>query len=278
MNKHLVFEDLHDFWQYSFRESNAFNKESRTYGNRWSGGLDWNESKRLALEGWQKGLIEVDKFQARVNDIIANKIVRHRPVYAVAGYCIDIGNYLSNNPECFITNEYDENNQKGKIITIVCSISFSAAISPETIIQRGAMICAFVDAIEYAGYRAEIICNDASSKSVSYRDGFDKERGWFEVDVTIKKANQALNRIELAFCLAHPAMLRRILFSVAEIEGWSDYATDYGYPSKATNKGDIYIEEVFSGVVSDDEAINWIVSKLKKLGITIEQGQEGKSN
>lgn len=271
MNKHLVFEDLHEFWQYSFRESSAYNKESRTYANHWSGGLDWNESKRLALMGWQKGLVEIDKFQARVNELITSKIVRHKPVYTVAGNYIDIGNYLSNDPECFIAKEYDENNQQGKIITIVCSISFSAAISPETIIQRGAMICALIDAIEYAGYRVEVIANVALAEDCSNRYGSNKETGWFEVDVTIKKANQALNKIELAFCLAHPAMLRRILFSVAEIEEWSDYATNYGYPSKATNKGDIYIEEVFSGVVSDDKAINWIVSELEKLGIIIQQ-------
>ncbi|MBC7523676.1 MAG: hypothetical protein H7239_04475, partial [Flavobacterium sp.] len=208
MNKHLVFEDLHEFWQYSFRESSAYNKESRIYANHWSGGLDWNESKRLALMGWQKGLVEIDKFQATVNDLITSKIVRHKPVYAVAGNYIDIGNYLSNNPECFITKEYDENNQKGKIITIVCSISFSAGISPEIIIQRGAMICSLIDAIEYAGYRAEVVCNEASSNSPWDRDGNNKEVGWFEIDVTIKKANQPLNRIELAFCLAHPAMLR----------------------------------------------------------------------
>jgi hypothetical protein len=271
MNKHLIFDDLHEFWLYSFRESDAYNKESRTYANHWSGGLDWKDSKHLALTGWQKGLTEIDKFQARVNELITSKIVRQKPVYAVAGNYIDIGNYLSNDPECFITKEYDENNQKGKIITIVCSIGFSAAISPETIIQRGAMVCALIDAIEYAGYRAEVICNKATSTSRFSRDGSNKNNGWFEVDVTVKKANQALNRIELAFCLAHPAMLRRIMFSVAEIEGWSDYAYCYGCSSTATNKGDIYIEEVFSGVVSDDRAINWIVTELQKLGITIEK-------
>lgn len=271
MNKHLIFEGLHEFWQYSFRESNAYNKESRTYANDWGGGLDWNESKRVALMGWQNGLIEIDKFQARVNELITSKIVRHKPVYAVAGNYIDIGNYLSNDPECFITKEYDENNHKGKIITIVCSISFSSDISPETIIQRGAMVCALIDAIEYAGYRAEVICNETSSKYSSNRDGNNKECGWFEVDVTIKKANQPLNQIELAFCLAHPAMLRRVMFSVAEIEGWSDYTSNYGYPAKATNKGDIYIEEVFTGVVSDNKAIHWIVTELQKLGIAIEE-------
>ena len=271
MNIHLIFEDLHEFWEFSFRESNAFKKESRTYANVWSGGLDWKGSKKLALMGWQKGLEEIDKFQVRVNELITSKIVIHKPVYAVAGNFIDIGNYLSNDPECFISKEYNENIQDGKIIKIVCSISFSSAISPEIITQRGAIVCALIDAIEYAGYSTEVIANVAIASHSANRCGSYKEKGWFEVDVTLKKANQPLNRIDLAFCLAHPAMLRRIIFSAAEIEGWSDYTTNYGYPSKATNKGDIYIEEVFSGVVSDDDAIKWIVSELQKLGITIEK-------
>lgn len=270
MNKHLIFQDLHEFWKYSFRESEACNKKSRTYAHEWSGGLNWLESKRLALMGWQKGLQEIDKFQARVNDLITSKIVRHKPIYAVAGNYIDIGSYLSNDPECFITKEYDENSQKGKIITIVCSISFSASVKPETIIQRGAMVCALINAIELAGYRAEVICNFATSASSQLRDGSNKNKGWFEVDFTIKNANQALNRIQLAFCLAHPAMLRRILFSVAEIEGWSDYACNYGFPATATNKGDIYVEEVFKDVVSDDKAIEWVLSRLKALNIVID--------
>ena len=31
MNKYLKFEDLHDFWNFSFRDSNSYNKSSRAY-------------------------------------------------------------------------------------------------------------------------------------------------------------------------------------------------------------------------------------------------------
>lgn len=131
------------------------------------------------------------------------------------------------------------------------------------------MVCALVDAIESAGYRAEIICNLATSKYGMDRNGDNKEMGWFEVDVTVKKANQHLNRTQLAFCLAHPAMLRRVMLSVAEIEGWSDYASNYGSPATATDKGDLYIEEIFTGEISNNEAIEWVLSELNKLGIQI---------
>lgn len=261
MNKHLVFEELYDFWNFAFRESEARRKASREQKSNWNGDISWNKTKKLAFNGWKEGLKEIEKYQANLNELTTSKIVRQTPSYAVAGSGVSVGNYLSNDPECFVFREYGEIRQEGKIIKLVCSISFSAAISASIIMQRGAMICALVDAIEYAGYRAEVICN------LSAHSG----KGSFEVDVTIKKANQPLNRIELAFCLAHPAMLRRVLFSVAEIEGWSDFANAYGCPSKASNPGDFYIDEIFSAVVSNDKAVEWLLSNLAKLGISIDK-------
>lgn len=272
INKHIVFEDLHHFWKYAMQESRAFNKSSRQPPDRWSGDLTWTDAKNLALKGWKDGLKEIQKYQAKISPFIAEKVLRHQQVFGISGYNVDVGYYLANDPECFVSRVYEEQNYPGKIYTIVCSISFSSNIRPETIIQRGAMICALIDAIEYAGHRAEVICNWAVSKGESfhYRNGNYKEYGWFEVDVTIKKADQPLEMIELVFCLAHPSMLRKIMFSIAEIEGWSDYAYAYGYPAKATNKGDIYIQEVFGGEVSDDKAIQWVLTELKKLGVDLE--------
>ena len=272
INKHIVFEDLHKFWKYAMQESNAYYRSSREPADIWSGSLSWDEAKSLALKGWKEGLKEVEKYQAKLSPFIAEKVLRHQQVFAISGYNVDVGSYLANDPECFISRVNEERNYPGKIFTIVCSISFSADIQPETIIQRGAMICALIDAIEYAGHRAEVICNDASCRngSLDYRNGKYKENGWFEVDITIKKADQPLELIELAFCLAHPSMLRRIMFSVAEIEGWSDYTGNYGVPATATNKGDIYVQEIFSGEVSDDKAIDWVLTELKKLGVDLD--------
>jgi hypothetical protein len=253
------------------KESNARIKSSRIPRDQWSGGLSWEEAKQVALKGWREGLREIEKVQAQITPFIAEKVLRYQQTFAVSGYYVDVGTYLSNDPECFISRVYEEQNYPGKIFTIVCSISSSAEITPKTIIQRGAMICALIDAIEYAGHRAEVICNWASSigHSSDHRKGNLKNYGWFEVDVTLKKANQPLEMIEIAFCLAHPSMLRRIMFSIAEIEGWSDFAFRYGYPASASNKGDIYIQEVFSGEVSDDEAIEWVLKELDKIGVDL---------
>ena len=271
INKHIIYEDLYDFWLYAFRESDAYKKESRGYSNEWNGNVTWLEAKKLALQGWQDGLEQVKKYQTEITPQITEKVIRPSQIYDFAGYNVDVGRYLSNDPECFVSREFVINNSPGRVFTLVCSISFSAAIEPETIIQRGAIICALVEAIEYAGHRVEVICNWATSKhsNEKNRSGKIKKDGWLEIDVTVKKANQPLEMIELAFCLAHPAMLRRVLFSVAEIEGWSDFAYAYGYPAEATKKGDLYIQEIFSGTIPDKKAIDWTLEQLKKLNIEI---------
>lgn len=273
INKELYFEDLSSFWRYAMQDSNAYRKSSReNHSLQWSGGLTWEEAKQMAISGWRDGMNEIEKYRAQILPIIAEKVLRPQQIYAIAGYTVDIGNFLANEPECFIAREYEEKNYPGRIYKIVCSISFSAAIKPETIIQRGAMICALIDAIEFAGHRAEVICNDAMSAGdyEEYREGRNKERGWFETSVTVKKSTQPLEMTDLAFCLAHPAMLRKMMFSVCELNGWSDFANNYGYPAEATDKGDIYIREVFSGTVPDEQAITWVLTELEKLRINLE--------
>ena len=273
INKELFFDDLNKFWYYAMQDSEAYRKSSReNNGLEWSGGLTWEQAKQMAISGWREGMIEVEKYRAKIVPVITEKVLRQKQIHSITGYNVDVGSFMANDPECFIAREYEERNYPGKIYKIVVSISFSASITPETIIQRGAMICALIDAIEYAGHRVEVICNDASTvrDTLEYRQGKCKENGWLEVSVLIKKSSQPLEMSDMAFCLAHPAMLRRIMFSVAELEGWSDAVSNYGIPAEATDKGDIYIKEIFSGEVSDNEAIKWVLSELDKLGINIE--------
>ncbi|SFH78026.1 DUF7192 family protein [Halpernia frigidisoli] len=259
MNKYVQFDDLQDFWDFSFRESSSRNKSSRNADSDWYGDVSWTEAKVLANSGWIEGMNEVKKMSVELSEIICSKIEKWIPEYTYAGNIIDIGMFLSNSPEYFIIKNPTEQELSGKIVKLVCSISFLWQITPQIIIQRGAMICALVDALEISGYSCEIIINQTAT---SYG-------GKFEVDVCVKKAHQSLNITEVAFCLAHPAMLRRFMFSVAELEGWADYATAYGCPATATEKGDVYIDEIFSLVVPNSEAIEWVITQLKKQGIQI---------
>lgn len=272
INKELYFDDLQSFWACAFRESEAYEKSSRTNRDlQWYGGLSWPEAKAMAQRGWQEGMQEIEKYRAMIVPRITEKVLRAEQTYAMAGYHVDVGAFLANQPECFVSRVVEERNYPGRIFKIVCSVSVSAKVTPEIIIQRGAMVCALIDAIEFAGHRAEVIANSAMSagSNQSYRQGKHKSSGWFEVSVMVKKPNQPLAMSDLAFCLVHPAMLRRMMFSAAEQEGWSDFARNYGYPAEATDQGEIYIKEIFSGMVSNEAAIGWVLEQLKQLEIDI---------
>lgn len=274
INKELFFDDLDCFWLYAMQDSKARQKSSRitSWRNNWAGCSTWEEACVMARSGWYDGMLEIEKYRAQIQPFITSKVLRPQQIYAVAGYCVDIGSFMANQPEYFLAREYKENNSPGHIYRIVCSIFFSAAITPKTIIQRGAMICALVDAMEYAGHRVEVICNDAMSaySSPECRQGQYKEKGWMETSVIVKKASTPVDLSDLAFCLAHPAMLRRIMFSVCELNGWSDFSHCYGYPAEATDKGDLYVREIFSDTVPDQQAIEWVLAELKKIGVDIE--------
>ena len=270
INKILHFDDLSSFWNYAMQESTACRRESRSNNDLdWTGGLTWHEAKIQAKSIWHEGLEKIEKIRAQITPIITKQVLRPRPINAMYGHSVDVGSYLSNDPECFFSQEYEKRNYPGRIFKLVVSVAFSAAISPETIIQRGAMICALVDAIEYAGHRVEVVCNDAQSAN-DYKREYNSQNWWFEVFVTIKKANQPLDMSDLAFCLAHPAMLRRFMFSAMELNGWSDCFSNYGYPAKASEKGDLYIQEIFSGKVKDEQAIEWVIEQLKSFGVELE--------
>ncbi|GGG66129.1 DUF7192 family protein [Epilithonimonas arachidiradicis] len=256
-NRYLQFGNLQDFWDFSFRESISYKKDSRKPASEWYGGVTWEQTKKLATSGWWEGMEKVRSITAELSEVVATKIVRYDPEYCFAGNVVDVGMFLSNSPEYFLTKQIAEQEIKGKIVTIVCNISVSAAINSDVIIQKGAMVCALVDALEMSGYRCEIILNETSQYYESK----------LEVDVCIKKSNQSLNFAELAFCLAHPAMLRRIMFSVAELEGWADFAHAYGRPCSASQKGDIYVDEIFSLKVRNAEAIDWIIKQLQNQGV-----------
>ena len=255
------YEDYSSFLTQAFKESASKIKSSRSeYDIEKDGRVAGDLACQMARCGWIEGMELIEKYRCRITPVLTDTILRPVPANNIHGFAVDVGAYLSNLPDCFIDREFEKRNYPGRLFTLVVSCSYSWSVSTDVIIQRGAMICALVDAMEYAGHRVEVICNDTST---IYGGDYKNE-----VDVVLKKHDQALDLSQLAFCLAHPAMLRRIMFSINELSGWADLSRgNYGFPYEATNKGDLYIDEINTGKVSDGEAIAWLVDKLESLGV-----------
>ena len=71
VNKEIFFEDLAEFWNYAMQESNAYHKDSRSNNDiNWSGGLTWEQTKTLAINGWTELITEIEKYREIVQMLL----------------------------------------------------------------------------------------------------------------------------------------------------------------------------------------------------------------
>lgn len=223
-----------------------------------------DEAQNLARDGWEAGRSEVEKKRAHFGALIGAKALRAVNAYEVAGYTPDVPEFLSGNPECMIVRKYEETEGAGRILRLVFNCAASHAMSQQTIIARGAIACALVDAIESTGARVEIVLCAASSRS-----GFS-----CSFFATIKQASEPVEMDKLAFALAHPSTLRRIGLSVFEHDApfiARNYET-HGTPQDVdeVDRGDVYIGRASLEDTSDRAAVSWAREQLAKVGITFE--------
>ena len=65
-------------------------------------------------------------------------------------------------------------------------------------------------------------------------------------------------------------MLRRLLFSAEEKNGWADFAYAYGVPIDASDPGDIYFGAIRTFVSpSIEDMTEDVLSKMKGIGIEL---------
>jgi hypothetical protein len=160
------------------------------------------DALQLARAGWPEGRERIDALTAQLFASVTDRMLRPQVVTDVCGDMIDMGSYCEGRPDCWFTVEQaDELTSGAQTVTIVADVCVSAGISKETIYVRGAAIAALVAAPEFAGRPCDVIVAANT-----------KDRA--EVRAVVKRAGEPLQLDALAFALAHPAMLRRLIFGV----------------------------------------------------------------
>ncbi|MBM7554528.1 hypothetical protein JOC33_003466 [Thalassobacillus pellis] len=137
--------------------------------------------------------------------------------------------------------------------------------------RRGAAITALVSTLERAGRRCEVVAVSRAyegASSIEYR-------------ITLKSSQEKVNLPSIAFALAHPSMLRRLVFSARECEGKEirdkvgiGKGDGYGIPTdiKEIESGTIYLSAMRGRDAqwkSETAATAWIGSELKAQGIEL---------
>lgn len=232
-------------------------------------GTTYEEMQKYAREGWPKGMkIAVPLTVGNVSTI-GEIIEKFDPYYdRESGGVLDVARFLDGEPECWIKLETVTSEGPGiKHLTIVFNGTASAGISTHVMILKGAAVASLVETLEYAGHRCRVILAYGMSGSGPSQ----------EVYIGIKEFDQTLDLDRLVVAMAHPATLRRLMFSYMErmddvMLASINVGKGYGHPEDVTERGDIYIGK--SGNWDDhwstpETAKEWIIKTLEEQGVKI---------
>ncbi len=178
-----------------------------------------DEALNLAEFGWKEGLEQIEK---ALDEISAEPYQEPAPVFDVQGEAFNLDAVLQGQPEnmMFFMNQ-DSN--KPRVISMAFNFSHGCSVPAEEIMKRGAAIASSVNDIESAGIRVELFAYKVTIKG-------RRNRGFFRTKalIKIKDADQPLELERLCFAAAHPSMLRRLWFRLAEQFGKREFGQRFG--------------------------------------------------
>lgn len=272
----MEFDSLTELLQWNRSPCKIWEKEkaSNREGKHWAGTRNYDEAVELATDGWHNGARKIKRYTDAFFRKVSSR-VHATEIYRTVepGITFDVGAYCAGAPDHWLSEEIHVVDGLGnRVLVMNCNITASSGVSTETIIARGGVIVATIQALELAGYSVELnMVNRVESSCF--------ESMWVqETHVRLKASDQPINMDELAFALTHPSMLRRIIFRV--IEHCPNRALcrklyyGYGYPADVDkdDQGDIYFPSMrYSDIVWTDEklAVERILEMLAKQGVDI---------
>lgn len=231
-------------------------------------------ARKIAYSGYKPGRDAVDRLKAIIEEKIGRKAKSYDCLYDVSGACVDVGVYLSGEPECMISFEEIETDHS-QFVDIHFSSGVSASIETRDMIRNGAAVCALVDALEDAGKRVRLTWERSSST------GGVRGQPTCSVFVPLKDYNEPLDIDRLAFFTTTPITRRAMAWSVysqAPMEvvrtmGLSKFKDIGSSPCdnpkyKAQGFADVWVGAMLA--TTEQESAEWVINQLKALGVKFE--------
>lgn len=174
---------------------------SQKKGDSWSGSKSIRTSIDEAREGVDLGQVELGVIKNEsLHDII------NRAVYAVAGGTVDIGKFLTGEPECMIDFQSED---APRFVTLNADICENAGTESSVFRRKAIAIACLVDELENNGFRVRlnVMCNI----DFKMTGCFDRLVGL----VTIKDYHHKLSIAQITGCLSQ-GFFRRLMFCFIE--------------------------------------------------------------
>lgn len=162
---------------------------------------DFEQTKRVARDGWPEGIKSVLALSATVpNAQLTTK------TYCIAGEYPDVPRAVVGDPFNMVRRGKDRTPRP--TMTIALNTRISCAVGSKEAENFGAAIVALVDRLENRGIRVELL-------GLMATDNPERKKRWC-VSWTVKETGEHLDLNAVAFSYAHPGMFRRLGFAVME--------------------------------------------------------------
>lgn len=232
---------------------------------QFTGTKSFKEAFDLAETGWTNRKT-VSQIADQLNVTSTAQIKQATTTMAVAGSYVDIGTYMSGDPNCMV--EFEEQDAP-KTVRIGFNISTSAHSDETTFNLRGAIVLAMLSKLAESGYSTEIVVYDSMhSKGIHHCDAF-----------VLKPSDRYMDEDAVSFWCSHPSALRRLMFRMNECnlseicKRFGFHGGGYGQPTDLaenwladdTLKLDINIDYRGETVESAVEYLNGLVDTINEL-------------
>ncbi len=253
------------------RASHRISDKTYEFTHTWT----FQDAVNLARYGWAEGVSKIQQFE-KLDLPIQETFMQNYDIqteYSVAGGSVNIGRYLSGMPDCMrhmrTSNHHALPSRVQKIMIIGNSSCYASA---DEILKHGYKIYQIIEALEMANIQTDITlaysAKNCNTEQIS-------DYCLYETYIKIKKAEDVLCPEKILFCVAHPAMFRRLVLSENERNSfdirmmYTFYETGgHGYGVYAANwrppidmmKGALLIPSV-----EDKVEFSWFMEDFKRL-------------
>lgn len=201
---------------------------------RWTGTKNFAEALQLARMGWPEGNARMAKLLPELLTWFSDRTQRDVWRYDVEGEQVDVPRMLDGEVECWHKRWVQAGRRRGrKYLHVVVNAAITCNVTADQILNRGALVGGFITAVEQAGYRVQVTVVQGVAQWA--------HRDTVALIVPIKTYDERLHPEQILFPIAHPSMLRRIIFGAEEMlsretrerMGFSTHG-NYGQPADLT--------------------------------------------
>lgn len=232
------FDTLNEFYKYlcdtPFNDAFRWKNHSSVSGDYYfTKTQTFDEAVNLMKDGWSDMAKQLNT-KLQVKETKSAYVNKRKMVNSVAGFQPIVPLYLAGVPTNMVQQKMVP--VKQKIVNITKSVSYSANVKTETIIEESVKAMQIVKKLEAMGYRVNL--SIALGSIAGNTQLYSK--------VCIKHANEKLNVSKLAFPLVHPSMLRRLFFRFIEVcpDTTSRFTGGYGMPASVANIKSVFEDDI----------------------------------